>query len=175
MIRVSAKTGEGLPRLEAEILRRLSPDAEEFRVRIPYTSPRAIAAARAAFQVLDEKDQGDALSMRLSGERRYLRPLAPFVEPRVAATSNISSRRESPDEGGARAAGAERVEGQTAVEPHPASRAGAPRRRPLASSRDVQNKGGIGADSPLSRHAGTPMPALFLAIRDYKTRTSQFV
>ncbi len=82
VIRVSAKTGEGLPRLEAEILRRLSPDAEEFRVRIPYTSPRAIAAARATFQVLDEKDQGDALSMRLSGERRYLRPLASFVEPR---------------------------------------------------------------------------------------------
>ena len=82
VIRVSAKTGEGLPRLEAEILRRLSPDAEEFRVRIPYTSPRAIAAARAAFRVLDEKDQGDALSMRLSGERRHLRPLARFVEPR---------------------------------------------------------------------------------------------
>ena len=71
-----------MPRLEAEILRRLSPDAEEFRVRIPYTSPRAIAAARAAFRVLDEKDHGDALSMRLSGERRYLRPLARFVEPR---------------------------------------------------------------------------------------------
>ncbi len=82
MIRVSAKTGEGLPRLEAEILRRLSPDAEEFRVRIPYTSPRAIAAARASFQVLDEKDQGDSLSMRLSGERRHFRPLAPFLEPR---------------------------------------------------------------------------------------------
>jgi GTPase len=82
LIRVSAKTGEGIPRLEAEILRRLSPDAEEFRVRIPYTSPRAIAAARAAFRVLDEKDQGDALSMHLSGERRNLRPLAGFVEPR---------------------------------------------------------------------------------------------
>ncbi len=82
VVRVSAKTGDGLPRLEAEILRRLAPDAEEFRVRIPYTSPRAIAAARAAFEVLDEKDQGDSLSMRLSGERRYLRPLAPFVEPR---------------------------------------------------------------------------------------------
>ncbi len=80
--RVSAKTGEGIPQLEAEILRRLSPDAEEFRVRIPYTSPRAIAAARASFRVLDEKDQGDALSMRLSGERRNLQPLASFIEPR---------------------------------------------------------------------------------------------
>ncbi|MFY9552968.1 MAG: GTPase, partial [Thermoanaerobaculia bacterium] len=77
---VSAKTGEGLARLEAEILRRLHPDTEEFRVRIPYTSPRAIAAARASFRVLDEKDQGDALSMRLSGERRHLQPIERFVE-----------------------------------------------------------------------------------------------
>jgi GTPase len=80
LLRVSAKTGEGLARLESEILRRLQPDAEEFRVRIPYTSPRAIAAARASFRVLDEKDQGDSLSMRLSGERRHLQPLAPFIE-----------------------------------------------------------------------------------------------
>jgi GTP-binding protein HflX len=80
LLRVSAKTGEGLARLESEILGRLQPDAEEFRVRIPYTSPRAIAAARASFRVLDEKDQGDSLSMRLSGERRHLQPLAPFIE-----------------------------------------------------------------------------------------------
>ena len=77
---VSALTGEGIPRLEAEIRRRLSPDAEEFRVRIPYTSPAAIAAARAAFRVLNEQDEGDALSMRLSGERRHLKPLARFVD-----------------------------------------------------------------------------------------------
>jgi GTP-binding protein HflX len=80
LLRVSAKTGDGLARLESEILRRLQPDAEEFRVRIPYTSPRAIAAARAWFRVLDEKDQGDSLSMRLSGERRKLQPLARFIE-----------------------------------------------------------------------------------------------
>ncbi len=80
LLRVSAKTGEGLARLESEILRRLQPDAEEFRVRIPYTSPRAIAAARASFRVLDEEDRGDSLSMRLSGERRYLQPLARFIE-----------------------------------------------------------------------------------------------
>ncbi len=79
-VRVSALTGEGIPRLEAEIRRRLSPDAEEFRVRIPYTSPAAIAAARATFRVLDEKDQGDSLSMHLSGERRHLKPLARFVD-----------------------------------------------------------------------------------------------
>jgi GTP-binding protein HflX len=79
-LRVSARTGEGLPRLEAEILRRLHPDTEEFKVRIPYTSPRAIAAARAAFRVLGEEDRGDALVMRLSGERRNLQPLQRFVE-----------------------------------------------------------------------------------------------
>jgi GTP-binding protein HflX len=77
---VSAQTGTGIERLEAEILRRLSPNAEEFSVRIPYTSPRAIAAARASFRVLGEHDEGDSLTMRLHGERRHLRPLAPFVE-----------------------------------------------------------------------------------------------
>jgi len=79
-LRVSALTGAGMANLEAEILRRLRPDTEEFHVRIPYTSPRAIAAARASFRVLDEKDHGDALSMRLSGERRYLQPLRRFLE-----------------------------------------------------------------------------------------------
>ncbi len=79
-LRVSARTGEGMPRLETEILRRLHPETEEFKVRIPYTSPRAIAAARAAFRVLGEEDRGDALVMRLSGERRYLQPLERFVE-----------------------------------------------------------------------------------------------
>jgi hypothetical protein len=69
-----------MPRLETEILRRLHPETEEFKVRIPYTSPRAIAAARAAFRVLGEEDRGDALVMRLSGERRNLQPLERFVE-----------------------------------------------------------------------------------------------
>jgi GTP-binding protein HflX len=79
-IAVSAKTGEGIPRLETEILRRLQPETEEFRVRIPYTSSRAIATARAAFRVVDEEDRGDALWMRLAGERKNLRSLARFVE-----------------------------------------------------------------------------------------------
>ncbi|HEY3204787.1 MAG TPA: GTPase HflX [Thermoanaerobaculia bacterium] len=79
-IAVSAKTGEGIPRLETEILRRLQPETEEFRVRIPYTSSRAIATARAAFRVVDEEDRGDALWMRLAGERKNLRSLVRFVE-----------------------------------------------------------------------------------------------
>ena len=77
---VSAQTGEGIERLEAEILRRLHPETEEFRVRIPYPSSRAIAAARAAFRVIDEQDRGDALVMRLAGERRHLPPFARFLE-----------------------------------------------------------------------------------------------
>lgn len=79
-LRVSAQTGEGIERLEAEILRRIHPEAEEFRVRIPYTSARAIAAARASFRVIDEQDRGDSLVMRLAGERRHLSPIQRFVE-----------------------------------------------------------------------------------------------
>ena len=96
-VRVSALTGEGIPRLEAEIRRRLSPDAEEFRVRIPYTSPAAIAAARAAFRVLDEKDQGDSLSMHLSGETpppqapRSFRRRRPLVRHTAASVRDANS------------------------------------------------------------------------------------
>jgi GTP-binding protein HflX len=79
-LRVSGLTGAGIDRLEEEIRRRLAPESEEFRVRIPYTSGRAIAAARAAFRVVDEQDRGDSLWMRLAGERKNLRPLARFIE-----------------------------------------------------------------------------------------------
>ena len=64
----------------AAIHGRLKPETEEFRVRIPYTSARAIAAARAGFRVLDEQDRGDGLWMRLAGERRNLRPLMRFMD-----------------------------------------------------------------------------------------------
>ncbi len=79
-IAISALTGAGMDRLEAEIVRRLAPESEEFRVRIPYASARAIAAARASFRVLDEEDRGDSLWMRLAGDRRNLKPLSRFVE-----------------------------------------------------------------------------------------------
>jgi GTP-binding protein HflX len=77
---VSALTGAGIARLEAEIRRRLRPETREFRVRIPYTSARAIAAARAAFRVVGEEDRGDSLVMRLEGESRDLKPLLRFME-----------------------------------------------------------------------------------------------
>ncbi len=81
-VAVSALTGRGLEGLEQEIARRLSPESEQFRVRIPYASARAIAAARAAFRVVDEQDRGDSLWMLLSGDRRNLKPLEKFVEAR---------------------------------------------------------------------------------------------
>jgi GTP-binding protein HflX len=76
---VSALNGTGMDRLEAEIVRRLAPESEQFRVRIPYSSARAIATARAAFRVVEEEDRGDSLSMLLAGDRRNLRPLERFV------------------------------------------------------------------------------------------------
>ncbi len=81
-VAVSALTGLGLERLEREIALRLSPEPEQFRVRIPYASARAIAAARAAFRVVDEQDRGDSLWMLLSGDRKNLKPLEKFVEAR---------------------------------------------------------------------------------------------
>ena len=77
---VSATTGDGIDRLEAEIARRARPEPEQFRLRIPYTRGRAIAAARAAFRVIGEEDLGDALSLTLAGERRNLHPFLTFLE-----------------------------------------------------------------------------------------------
>jgi len=77
---VSALTGEGIERLEEEVARRLAPEPERFRVRIPYASARTIAQARAAFRVVDEQDRGDSLWMLLAGDRRNLRPFERFIE-----------------------------------------------------------------------------------------------
>ena len=93
---VSARTGEGIEALEAEIRRRGEPRGEEFLVRIPYGDGRSIAAARAAFRVVEEKDSGDALLLRLEGERRAVPSLLPYVEEesrQVRALRRRGSRR----------------------------------------------------------------------------------
>jgi GTPase len=77
---VSALTAEGIERLEEEVRRLARPQGEEFLVRIPYGDGRSIAAARAAFRVVEEKDSGDALLLRLEGERRAVPALLPYVE-----------------------------------------------------------------------------------------------
>jgi GTP-binding protein HflX len=79
-LRVSALTGEGTGALESALLSRLHASSSEFRVRIPYGSAKAIATARSRFRVLDEEDRGDALLMRLSGERRQMAPLIRYLE-----------------------------------------------------------------------------------------------
>jgi 50S ribosomal subunit-associated GTPase HflX len=74
---VSALTGAG----STSSRRRSSagfPESGQFQVRIPYTSARAIAAARAAFRVVEEEDRGDSLWMLLAGDRRNLAPLERF-------------------------------------------------------------------------------------------------
>ena len=83
---VSAKTGEGIERLEGEIRRRTHPDGETFELLIPYSSGRSIAAARSRFRVLEETDQGDGLLMKLAGERSQLAPLRQYM---VGAGSKV--------------------------------------------------------------------------------------
>jgi 50S ribosomal subunit-associated GTPase HflX len=75
---VSALAGDGIEALVAEIERRRSPDEHEIAVRIPYSESREIARARARVKVLSEKDEGDALVLRLSGSRRHLDTLAAY-------------------------------------------------------------------------------------------------
>ncbi len=77
---ISALTGEGIEEIEEEVRRRTRERGEEFLVRIPYADGRSIAAARAAFRVIEEKDLRDALLLRLEGERRAVPSLLPYVE-----------------------------------------------------------------------------------------------
>jgi GTP-binding protein HflX len=79
-LRVSARTGDGIERVEGEIARRLRGGTEQFTVRIPYASGKAIAAARASFRVLNEEDRGDAVELRLEGDRRHLKPIRAYVQ-----------------------------------------------------------------------------------------------
>jgi GTP-binding protein HflX len=77
---VSAKTGAGVDRLEAEIRRQARPESAIFALRIPYTEGASIAAARARFRVVEERDLGDALALTVAGEPRHLDALTSFLD-----------------------------------------------------------------------------------------------
>ena len=89
---VSALTGEGIEKLEEEVRRRARPRGEEFLMRIPYGDGRSIAAARAAFRVVEEKDSGDALLLRLEGERRAVPSLLPYLEEESGQVRGLRRR-----------------------------------------------------------------------------------
>lgn len=86
-IGVSAKTGLGVDRLEAEIRRRARPESAVFALRIPYTEGAAIAAARARFRVVEEKDEGDGLALTLAGEPHRLEDLDRFLARRKSRST----------------------------------------------------------------------------------------
>jgi GTPase len=73
---VSAVTGEGLGPLLAEIVRRLGElenrASDELIVAIPFSDARAIAAARRAADVLEERADETGLTLRLAGDPRRL-------------------------------------------------------------------------------------------------------
>jgi len=76
---ISAVTGEGVDALLAEIERRRTPDELEMAIRIPYSDSREIARARAGTKVLSERDEGDALVLRIAGPRRRLDALSSYA------------------------------------------------------------------------------------------------
>jgi GTP-binding protein HflX len=78
-ISVSAKSGEGIERLEAEIQRRAHPEKSVFSLRIPYSRGAEIAAARARFRVIEEKSDSTGLTMRVAGDPKALDALGIFL------------------------------------------------------------------------------------------------
>ena len=86
---VSALTGAGMERLEAEVHRRRRPKTAQVLLTIPYSDGRAIAAARAKLRVVEEEDAGESLRMRVEGERPEIGPFLEYVEQPVG----VSARR----------------------------------------------------------------------------------
>ncbi len=78
-ISVSAKTGEGIDGLEAEIRRRAHPEKNVFSLRIPYERGGSIAAARARFRVIDEKSDEHGVTLRLAGDAAVLDTLSSYL------------------------------------------------------------------------------------------------
>jgi GTP-binding protein HflX len=76
---ISATTGKGVDVLEEEVRRRARPEPSVFSLRIPYSDGASIAAARARFRVIEEKDESDALAMTVAGEGRHLEGLARYL------------------------------------------------------------------------------------------------
>ncbi len=89
---VSGKTGLGIDRLETEIRRRAHPQTQEFCLRVPYTEGRVIAAARAAFRVVEESDTGDALLLTALGEPRDMERFRQYLEEPVRREKRRSAR-----------------------------------------------------------------------------------
>ena len=77
---VSALTGTGMDRLEDQVRRRARPRGRPLVLRIPYSDGRAIAAVHARLHVLEQEDLGDALSMRVEGERRDVLAFREYLE-----------------------------------------------------------------------------------------------
>jgi 50S ribosomal subunit-associated GTPase HflX len=76
---VSGRTGAGIEALEEAILLHARPEREQLWLRVPYAEGRAIAAVRARFRVLEEEDLGDALLLRVAGERKNAAPFREFL------------------------------------------------------------------------------------------------
>ncbi|HTD51665.1 MAG TPA: GTPase HflX [Thermoanaerobaculia bacterium] len=79
VLAVSARTGEGIDRLEAEIRRRRTPGEEVVELRVPYANARSIAAVRARYEVLGEKDEGESLWLRVAALPASLGPLKQYL------------------------------------------------------------------------------------------------
>jgi len=89
---VSARTGVGIEEMEEEVAGRAKTRGDQFFARIPYSDGRAIAAARAAFRVLEEKDSGDALVLLLEGERRAAPSLLPYLDGEETRVERLRRR-----------------------------------------------------------------------------------
>jgi 50S ribosomal subunit-associated GTPase HflX len=82
-IGLSAKTGAGMDRLEAEIRSFARPETARFALRIPYTEGAAIAMARARFRILEEKAGSERLALTVAGQPHQLAGLERFLAPRT--------------------------------------------------------------------------------------------
>jgi len=94
---VSAKTGDGIDRLEAEIQRRARPEKGVFSLRIPFSEGAQIASARARFRVIEEASDGKGITLRVAGNPNALEDFRRFF-----GEESAGARRRGKKKGGAR-------------------------------------------------------------------------
>ena len=92
-IGVSSVTGAGFDALERAIRARARPEPERFSVTIPYSDGRAIAAARAGFRIVEERDLGTSLGMQLAGERKRLGALTEYLDRQPRGRAAVAGSR----------------------------------------------------------------------------------
>jgi GTP-binding protein HflX len=80
-VAVSARTGQGIEDLLDRIEHTLRPRVSRAALKIPYQDGTALAQCYERGRVISRRDEADGIRVEVELPQRFLRPLAPYLEP----------------------------------------------------------------------------------------------